>query len=437
MLAPLLSLRASTLRACSCSCPARRSLSSSSRSLAPPYVWAPLPARALLRVAGPDSVKFLQGLVSNDVRRLAQPAELDAVDKHRVLYANILKADGRYMHDIMLYPPLAPTADNSPAFLVEHDAAFTPSLRTYLKRHILRSKVQLGKSAEDLVVTAAWRNPADVGERKSSRAEVERAEQWLAERKKGWDPRVVGMGYRWVADKGAEQPPPELFAPVSPAHFHLHRLIHAVPEGPADFPALPLEASIDFMNGVDYRKGCYVGQELTARTHHKGVVRKRGVVFRLFREGEDVPSEPLPSAPLTPFPSLFPLPPPSSTLTLLHTSSARPRASGKLGTSLCAATAAGQTVALAFGSVRLDHLDPAEGGGGGGGGDGDGVFVVKAPVDKEGAVGGAAEGGKEGVTERGDGAGESDEEGARWLAKGFKTEWLEWKLEEEAVTKGL
>ena len=63
------------------------------------------------------------------------------------------------------------------------------------------------------------------------------------------------------------------------------------------------------------------------------------------------------------------------------------------------------------------------------------MFVVKAPVDKEGTVG-AAEG-KEGVLERGEGAGESGEEGGRWLAKGFKTEWLEWKLEEEAVSKGL
>lgn len=81
--------------------------------------------------------------------------------------------------------------------------------------------------------------------------------------------------------------PSELFDQVTPEHYHLHRLVHAVPEGPADFPALPLEANIDFMNGVDYRKGCYVGQELTARTHHKGIVRKRGMIFRLFREGEE------------------------------------------------------------------------------------------------------------------------------------------------------
>lgn len=50
---------------------------------------------------------------------------------------------------------------------------------------------------------------------------------------------------------------------------------------------MPLESNLDLMSGVDYKKGCYVGQELTARTHHRGVVRKRGVVARLFRDGEE------------------------------------------------------------------------------------------------------------------------------------------------------
>lgn len=227
------------------------------------------------------------------------------------------RTQGRYMQDIMLYPPRTAPPDGAPGYLVEHDSAFSADLRKYFKRHLLRSKAKLGKGPEeDLVVTAAWRNPADIGERRSSPEEVQQAERWLEERKIGWDPRVNGMGYRWVAEKGAEKrawslrtfptfaharssvtfadlaygrstAPRELFFPSTPDQYHLHRLIHAVPEGPADFPALPLEANFDFMNGVDYRKGCYVGQELTARTHHKGVVRKRGVVFRLFREGEE------------------------------------------------------------------------------------------------------------------------------------------------------
>ncbi|KPV74820.1 uncharacterized protein RHOBADRAFT_53757 [Rhodotorula graminis WP1] len=380
--------------------PRHRPLSTTSRLLAPPYVVTSLPSRALLSIHGPDSTKLLQGLVSNDVRRVAQLADDDHhhLDKRRVVYANMLKADGRYLHDIMLFPPRpSPSSSSSsdppsPGFLLEHDAAFTPTLRTYLKRHVLRSRVKLGRGAEpDLVVTAAWRNPLD----------------------------------------------------------------HAVPESPSDFPALPLEANIDLMNGVDYRKGCYVGQELTARTHHKGVVRKRGVVLRLFREGEDVPTSPLPSSssgPLIPYPSLFPLPPPSSTLTLLPSSSpssssrAKPRAprpSGRLGTSLCAASSGSgaTTLALGFASVRLDHLSADEGGSAP---EGEGVFVVRAPVSGEGVVGGGAAGAGEGEGEGGggpqecgDGAGESDEVGGRWLAKGFRTEWLEFKLEEEAVAKGL
>lgn len=71
----------------------RRSFASSSRSLAPPFVYTTLPSRALLAVRGPDAPAFLQGLVSNDVRRLAPRGSEDDPDKQRILYANILKAD--------------------------------------------------------------------------------------------------------------------------------------------------------------------------------------------------------------------------------------------------------------------------------------------------------------------------------------------------------
>ncbi|GAA5964528.1 hypothetical protein JCM21900_000630 [Sporobolomyces salmonicolor] len=407
--------RAASLARCTCSC-SRRAFSLSSRSDAPPFLYTPLPERALLSVSGADSTKFLQGLVSNDVRRLAQTGE-DDEGKPPIQYAAILKADGRYLHDIFLHcPPRSSSADDpaSPSCLIDHPSSQTPSLRTYLKRHVLRSKVKLGKAAEaDRVVAAAWRNLAE----KSSKEEVEEAERWFEKRRRGLDPRVLGLGYRWIAEKDGEQPPPELFKPVTPSHYQLHRLLHAIPEGPEDFPPLPLEANIDFMNGVDYRKGCYVGQELTARTHHKGVVRKRGVAFRLFREGEDIPSAVLPSPALVPYPGLFPLPPPGSSLTLLASSASRPRPSGKLGSSLPLVSPTGiSTTALAFGSVRIDHLGTGEK-------ETDGVFVVKAPVVDGGEVG--------------DGAGESEEEGGRWLAKAFMPEWVELKLEEEQVSKGL
>ncbi|GAA5854255.1 hypothetical protein JCM8547_001753 [Rhodosporidiobolus lusitaniae] len=410
----------------------RRLFSSSSSSLAPPYLYTPLPSRALLSIKGADAQKLLQGLVSNDVRRLAQPG--DEEGKMRVIYANLLKADGRYMHDVMLYPgDLSSTSSTSspdssspptPSYFLEHDSSFTPTLRTYLKRHLLRSKAKLGKSAEETVeVNTAWRNEGE----ESTLEEVKAAEEWLESRKAGLDPRVLGMGYRWVGAKEGEKPPPELFKPVTPSHFHLHRLSLGIPEGPSDFPALPLEANIDLMNGVDYRKGCYVGQELTARTHHKGIVRKRGMIFRLFREGEDIPTEPLfsPSSSLRPYPNLFPLPPPGSSLTLLSSSSPRARPSGKLGSSLSLLSPNGvSTLSLAYGSVKLEHL-------GEGTKEDDGVFVVKAPVGEEGKLGEGRE-----APEQGDGAGENQEEGGRWLAKAFMPDWLAFKLEEEEIRKG-
>lgn len=80
-------------RCCTCPVVPRRSFASSSRSFAPPFVYTTLPSRALLAVQGPDAPNFLQGLVSNDVRRLAPRGDEDNPDKQRILYANILKAD--------------------------------------------------------------------------------------------------------------------------------------------------------------------------------------------------------------------------------------------------------------------------------------------------------------------------------------------------------
>ncbi|KAK4054586.1 ccr4 associated factor [Microbotryomycetes sp. JL201] len=355
---------------------------------------------------GADTLKFLQGLISNDVYKLRH-------DDSNAVYAMILKADGRMGHDVFVFKDIETSVNTaSDAVVVDHPETATEELLTYFKRHKLRAKVVIGKSGSiaDNTVWAAWRNRNE----DATSDQLDAVAQMLRERGATTDNRVTGMGYRWIGRPHDAPLPAELFEPVSAAHFHLHRLAHAVPEGPADFPQLGLEANIDFMGAVDYRKGCYVGQELTARTHHKGVVRKRGVSLRLFREGEDIPHEILPEGNLVPYPDLFPLPPPGSTLTLLNSPAGRPRPSGKLGSSLPVLARAGlSTITLGFGSVRTDHVGGPEAH--------DSVFVVKPPV-VEGA-------------EVGNGAGESDEEGGRWLAKAFRSEWLDAKLAEESERK--
>ncbi|GAA5984449.1 hypothetical protein JCM5350_003363 [Sporobolomyces pararoseus] len=416
-----------------------RSYSSSSPSPSPFVYTALSSTRSLLSVQGRDSTKFLQGLVSNDVKKL-QPTSSS------VIYAGLLQADGRYMSDIFLHNHPNPSDQDVPNYFLDHPNSHSQSIRTYLKRHVLRSKLKLAKTVDqDYQVVQIWRNPLFNSNLK--REEIQKAEEWL-ENQKGFsrDPRVAGMGWRIIAEKGL-QLPSEYFQQTTPAHYHLHRLSYSVPENPSDFPNLPLEANLELLNGVDYKKGCYVGQELTARTHFKGVVRKRGVGIRLFRQGEDVPSSFLPTttttttispaAQLIPSPNLYPTPPPGSTLIPLPTSSSAstssstssssskrspraPRPAGKLGSSLpLIDPSTGTTMTIAFGSLKLDSLDQ--------------VFKVSPPVvkEKEEEEGGGEREGEVKELEEGEG------EDGDWFAKGFLNEWVEFRLEELEISKGL
>ncbi|GAA6063580.1 hypothetical protein JCM10212_000184 [Sporobolomyces blumeae] len=443
-----------------------------------PFLFTPLPTRALLAVSGPDSPKFLQGLVSNDVRKVHQATD-ERNDRDRVIYAALLQADGRYMSDFFLHSHPDPADPSVPSFLIDHPASQTPHIRSYLKRHVLRSKLKLAKDRETTwQVVQVWRNP-DRGRHGSDRDEAReretRAERWLEEHGIGRDPRFIGMGWRGIWQQGQDGDPTDfpsdLFARSTPNHYHLHRLVHSIPEGPLDFPALPLEANLDLMNGVDYRKGCYVGQELTARTKHKGVVRKRGVALRLFREGEETPDSllPGPEPSLIPSPNLFPVPPPGSSLTLLPPSSTSnpsstsssttttkprrpraPRSSGKLGEALPVVTQSGATVTFAFGSVNLQHLEQSESGP-------PPIFVVTPPssetapstetsptsppdeasaTQSDSTLTGPTRTGHEKVGEQGLTQDEHDQ-GGRWFAKGFVSDWVEFRLEEDEIAKGL
>ncbi|SCV71883.1 BQ2448_4577 [Microbotryum intermedium] len=398
----------------------RRSLSNSSvfRSAlnsTTPYVYTSLPSRSLLSIGGQDVDKFLQGLITNDVARLqSRPTH--------ALYAGVLKADGRALHDLFIYP--SPTPSPTSTYLLDHPTEVSESFRKYLKRHILRSKVKLAQTASTTEqVQVAWKprtGPKAAAHSQSDRSALE-AEEWLQMIKALRDPRHESMGWRWVAEQGnAEQAPPSnLFQQVAPPHHHLNRLLLGIPEGQADLASLPLEGNLDFLGAIDFKKGCYVGQELTARTHHKGVVRKRQLPVRLFREGEDVPQELYPShSTLNPYPELFPLPPPGSSLTppsVIGTKAAS-RHTGRLHSNLPIVTSSGSSFALGLATIRLDKVSPDAQDGG--------VFVVKAELGEG--------------EEQGWGAGESEMEGERWFAKAFLQEggWLSRALKEERERKG-
>ncbi|XP_017387534.1 putative transferase CAF17, mitochondrial isoform X3 [Cebus imitator] len=97
------------------------------------------------------------------------------------------------------------------------------------------------------------------------------------------DPRTPRMGWRLLTqNEGPALVPGSRLGDLW--DYHQHRYLQGVPEGVRDLPpgvALPLESNLAFMNGVSFTKGCYIGQELTARTHHMGVIRKRLFPVRL------------------------------------------------------------------------------------------------------------------------------------------------------------
>ncbi|XP_002192875.6 putative transferase CAF17, mitochondrial [Taeniopygia guttata] len=217
--------------------------------------------RALLGVRGAEAAVFLQGLLTNDVTRLL--AEGDAP---RALYAHALNAQGRCLYDVILYRLHRSTAEE-PHILLECDSSVLDSIQKHLKLYKIRRKVTI-TPCPDLSLWAVL--PGDA----SSLPKC--ADQALLLTP---DPRTEVMGWRLIAKKGAnlsEIIPGSQVGDVQ--DYHRHRYKQGIPEGVKDLPpgvALPLESNLAFMNGISFTKGCYIGQELTARTHHMGVIRKR------------------------------------------------------------------------------------------------------------------------------------------------------------------
>jgi len=138
-----------------------------------------------------------------------------------------------------------------------------------------------------------------------------------------------------------------------PDDYLLHRIIHGVPEGVVDIPpmhAFPMESNLDVMGALDFRKGCYVGQELTVRTYHTGVIRKRILPVLLHP-----PPSPIPHHPGDNRPELRFTPGLDIRASLTHAPGegrvARPRGTGKLLSTV-------NNVALAL--LRLEHVEGLE-----------------------------------------------------------------------------
>jgi len=201
---------------------------------------APLPDRGVIAIAGADRVTFLQGLVSNDVTAAAPG---------RAVFAALLTPQGRWLADFFILA----TAEH---LLLDAARAAIPALIQKLSRYRLRQAVTLRDASEDYAVYAAW-NGAPV--------------TLPADAIAAPDPRHPEAGWRILSTT-------PLAATASAEAWDAHRLRLGLPEGARDLEAektLLLEARYDELNAISWTKGCYMGQELTARTRYRGLVKRR------------------------------------------------------------------------------------------------------------------------------------------------------------------
>ena len=226
--------------------------------------WVGLEERALLRVEGPDARDLLQGLVSNDLGRLAPD---------RALHAALLTPQGKYLYDFVLID------DRSGGILLDAERARAAELSQRLLMYRLRAKATVEDAPAELAVVAVF--GAGAAERLGLGDEPGAA---LLEETSGAimvvDPRLAELGCRVVlprADAAAFAARHGLSA-ASPADYDLHRLCLGVPDGGRDLVpqrSTLLESGFDELRGVSFDKGCFVGQELTARMKYRGLVKKR------------------------------------------------------------------------------------------------------------------------------------------------------------------
>jgi len=212
--------------------------------------------RALLTISGADRKTFLQGLISNDVLRL---------DGQSGVYAGFLTAQGKFQYDLFV-------AETEDQLIVEVEAAGRAALLRKLAMYVLRAAAKVAALDGWQVIAVLPEQAAEWG-----LAAEAAAGTLVALPSGGWalrDPRLAAAGWRlWLPDAVVPTTPPEDFS-----QWDTRRIALGLPDGSRDLiveKSLLLENGFDELHGVDWKKGCYLGQEMTARTKYRALIRKR------------------------------------------------------------------------------------------------------------------------------------------------------------------
>ncbi|KAF8662155.1 hypothetical protein HU200_056349 [Digitaria exilis] len=282
-----------------------------------------LGSRAVVRFAGPEAVSFLHSLLTNDLlsafaaagasapQRYAPTPNAPARGPAAPAYAALLTPQGRFLYDLFLYRPpppsqmldrtgSAPETGERPGeeegepkeVLADVDAVEVDELIACFRRYRLRSKVEIDNVSETFTCWQRFGHNVVHTDPSTQEPEaqsigwgqgVDHAGESAAQGNgHGWqwlkDPRLDYLGYRGIFPADTIPPLVESDKEADERHYQLWRIENGIAEGSTEIPkgeAIPLEYNLAALNAISFVKGCYIGQELIARTHHRGVIRKR------------------------------------------------------------------------------------------------------------------------------------------------------------------
>ena len=211
--------------------------------------------RAVLSVSGSDASGFLQGLITNDVGKLRDGA---------AIHGALLTPQGKYLFDFLVFR-------RGDAFFLDCEAGSRPALAKRLAMYRLRADVAIEAAVPDTVCAVFG-------------GDAEEAAGGIGEADVFADPRHPALGARVVGERGAEMLERAGIEEAARADYEALRIARGIPDGRRDLvpeKSFLLENGYEELNGVDFEKGCYVGQEVTARMKHRNLVRKRLVPVRI------------------------------------------------------------------------------------------------------------------------------------------------------------
>jgi len=211
---------------------------------------APLADRGVVRVSGTDAAKLLQGLIT---------ADLDRLERQPAIFAGLLTPQGKILFDFFVVRA-------EQGFLLETAREKAADLAKRLTFYKLRANVTIADASAEYAVAALWGGDAPAGQPPVVLYP---------------DPRLADLGWRAIAPAGFDWKSMAADAVVAnETAYHTYRVMVGIPEGGRDYAlgdTFPHEALFDQIGGVDFDKGCYVGQEVVSRMQHRSTARKRVV----------------------------------------------------------------------------------------------------------------------------------------------------------------